>query len=156
VLKTKKLLVLTFAVFFCALFLRGATPEDFKKKAGVYVWGQLRGGLTVAVDDANRLGANQVARVAISPAYWWDPIDPNDNRPIDQKVQRADYQYFLKSFPVTIWTAYDSASAGLYKNGDATIAGMATNLFRGMAFLSRPPRRSSSGKCCDKRYKPGA
>ena len=97
--------------------LHGATPADYRQKVGVYVWGKLAGGLEAAAADARGLGADGAVRVSIGPAKSWDPADPNDNTPLDVKVNRADYHALLAAFPVVMLTAYDSASFEKYKWG---------------------------------------
>ena len=45
--------------------LHAATPADFRREVGVYVWGKLAAGLPAAVADVQRLGATGCVRVAI-------------------------------------------------------------------------------------------
>jgi hypothetical protein len=97
--------------------LHAATPAEFHRKVGVYVWGALASDLAAASADVKRLGADQAVRVYIGPGAWWDPSDPSDNSPLDVKVRRADYREFLAGFPVVMLTAYDVASFGRYKTG---------------------------------------
>jgi hypothetical protein len=98
-----------------ALALHAATPADFRRDVGVYVWGKLAAGLPAALADVKRLGATGCARIAIGPA--WDPSGKADASPLDVKIRRADYRAFLAAFPVVMLTAYDSASADKYKFG---------------------------------------
>lgn len=98
-----------------ALPLTSASPEDFRARVGVYIWGSLASDLPAAVADAKGLGATQAVRLYIGPGSWWDPSDPADNRPLDLKVLRPDYQEALRAFPVVAVTAYDSVSGGRYR-----------------------------------------
>jgi hypothetical protein len=94
-----------------------ATPAEYREHVGVYVWGQLRGGLEQAAADLKRVGADRVTRVYIGPGKLWDPSGASDTLPLDVKARRADYQAFLAAFPVVMLTAYDSASFERYKKG---------------------------------------
>lgn len=99
--------------------LHAAGPQDYRTKVGIYIWGQLASGLPTAVEDVKWIGADQAVRVFIGPGVWWDPIDPTDNSPLDQKMYRSDYGLILNSFPVVVITAYDSVSfSPLYKGAD--------------------------------------
>jgi len=97
------------------LTLDAATPADYRREVGVYVWGKLAGGLAAAVADAKRLGAAGCVRVAIGPT--WDPSGKTDASPLDVKIRRADYRALLAAFPTVMLTAYDAASAEKYKFG---------------------------------------
>ena len=106
-----------------ALALHAATPADYRREVGVYVWGKLAAGLPAAVADAKRLGATGCVRVAIGPT--WDPAGKSDGSPLDVKIRRADYRALLVAFPVVMLTAYDTASAEKYKYGRMDAARLA-------------------------------
>lgn len=95
--------------------LHAATPADYRREVGVYVWGKLAAGLPAAVADVKRLGAAGCVRVAIGPT--WDPTGKADASPLDVKIHRADYRALLAAFPVVMLTAYDAASSEKYKYG---------------------------------------
>jgi hypothetical protein len=105
--------------------LQAATPADYRRKLGVYVWGKLGGDLQDAAADVKRLGADQDLRVYIGPAKSWDPSGKDDNSPLYVKVQRADYHALIAAFPVVMLTAYDSASFEKYKWGRLDAAHLA-------------------------------
>jgi hypothetical protein len=89
-----------------------AVPKPIPDRVGIYLWGALPLGpdpLLVAADDARTLGTH-VVRICLSP--YWDPRPNSPDRllPLDQKVQRSDYQAVLKEFPAVMITAYDAAS----------------------------------------------
>lgn len=96
--------------------LPAATPQEYRQKVGVYVWGKLGKDLDTALADAKRLGADRAVRVFIGPAASWDPSGKTDSSPLDVKVRRPDYQSFLSAFPVVMLTAYDMASFEKYKH----------------------------------------
>lgn len=99
---------------------QAAAPRQYQAKIGMYVWGDLaaqagQDALATAAQDAEALGFNQAIRVYIGPGTFWDPTYKTDNRPLDVKVQRPDYQQLLARFPVVMLTAYDAASFSRYK-----------------------------------------
>ena len=121
-----------------------ASPAEYRERVGVYVWGQLRGGLEEAAADLQRVGADHVTRVYIGPGKLWDPSGTPDKLPLDVKARRADYHAFLAAFPVVMLTAYDSASFEQYKNGrlDAQHLAATKDEFRRFALeLAKTPGR---------------
>ncbi len=121
-----------------------ATPEQFRKKVGIYVWGAMASGLAEAKQDVKQLGADQAVRVFIGPGAWGDPAGKIDNSPLDVKVTRADYRDFLAGFPVVMITAYDVSAAERYKGArlDASQLAATTDEFRRFAVeLARTPGR---------------
>jgi hypothetical protein len=121
-----------------------ATPTEYRERVGVYVWGQLRGGLEQAARDLKQVGADQVTRVYIGPAKLWDPSGGADDSPLDVKARRADYRAFLAAFAVVMLTAYDSASFEQYKKGrlDAQHLAATKDEFRRFALeLAKTPGR---------------
>lgn len=121
-----------------------ASQVDYKRQVGVYVWGTLTSGLRTAAADVKRLGADGVVRIYIGPGASWDPVDKNDNSPLDVKIRRADYREFLAAFPVVMLTAYDVASFGYYKAArmdSARLAQVKDEMRRFTIELARTPGR---------------
>jgi|SRR5579871_642143 len=108
----RRFLAGVFLVLWC---LHAATPADYRRKVGIYVWGKVGADLEGAVADVKRLGADSAVRVYIGPGAAWDPA--GDNSPLDVKVRRKDYQNFVAAFPVVMLTAYDVSSFEKYKWG---------------------------------------
>lgn len=101
------------AAFLVVLFalpsvIYGASPEQFRQKVGIYIWGRVPN-LEIAVSDAKRLGADRVVRAFMGP--WSDtPPYRDDLRPLREKAVSSDYQSLFNSFPVIMLTTYDSTS----------------------------------------------
>jgi hypothetical protein len=132
------------ALVLLSLNAAAATPAEYRQRVGVYVWGQLSGGLQRAAADLKRVGADQVTRVYIGPAKLWDPSGKPDDSPLDVKARRADYREFLAAFPVVMLTAYDSSSFEQYKKGrlDAQHLAATKEEFRRLALeLAKTPGR---------------
>jgi len=125
-----------------AAALHGATPADYRREVGVYIWGKLAAGLPAALADAQRLGATGSVRIAIGPS--WDPSGKADAAPLDVKIQRADYRAVLTAFPVVMLTAYDAASGERYKSGalaPAQLAAVRDEFRRFSLELAKTPGR---------------
>jgi hypothetical protein len=90
-----------------------ATPAEYRRSVGIYVWGTLASDLPRAAADVKRLGADQVVRIYAGPRNASGTID---STPLDVRVRRADYRAFLAGFPVVMLTAYDAASFERYKS----------------------------------------
>src|SRR5690242_1467259 len=81
---------------------------EVRQRVGVYIWGRVPD-LTVAVADAQRLGATDAVRAFIGP--WSDtPPYPTDLRTLRQKLTLPGYQELFSKYKVIMLTAYDSAS----------------------------------------------
>jgi hypothetical protein len=125
-----------------AACLHAASPAEYRQHVGIYVWGQLAGGLKEAARDIAALGPIRNARVAIGPS--WDPAGKPDRSPLDVKIRRADYRAFLAGFPVVMITAYDAASFEKYKYGALTapqLAAVKDEFRRFTLELARTPGR---------------
>jgi hypothetical protein len=95
------------------------SPREASARVAVYLWGYLPPAepadngwvLVSAAKRAKALGA-KVVRIAVSSCYS-DPQGTPSGEPIDQLVEREDYNAVLNMFDTVIVTAYDLASCDL-------------------------------------------
>jgi hypothetical protein len=106
------------------------TPEQVRRKVGIYIWGQVPD-LAPAVEDARRIGSDYAVRAFIGP--WSDtPPYQDDLRPLAEKLADEGYQTLFREFQVIMLTAYDSYSYAR-EYADRSMTGS------GQDSLSEPP-----------------
>jgi hypothetical protein len=96
----------------CLIGFRESAPAasvaDIRQRVGIYIWGRVPD-LTVAVADAQRLGATNAVRAFIGP--WSDtPPYSTDLRTLREKLMLPGYEELFSKYKVIMLTAYDSAS----------------------------------------------
>src|SRR4051794_33603739 len=103
----RHLLALTICLAAPLTNVLAASQADLRQRVGIYIWGRVPD-LTMAVADAQRLGASRAVRAFIGP--WSDtPPYATDLRTLRQKLTLPENQELFNKFQVVMLTSYDSA-----------------------------------------------